>query len=805
MIRNYLKIAFRSLLKQKIYSFINILGLSTGIASCVLIVMFVADELSYDAFHLKGDRIYKVALERKYPTYSINYAVVPYSYGDAMQQDFGEVESVMKMGGPYNNNGVHIVGKDNREKVFEEQFIMAADSNFFSVLDFKLLEGDPRKVLLQPFSIVLTESTAGRYFGKDEAVGQQLRVFGRDFTVTGVCENIPENSHIKFDLLFKRDEQFLNEGRPNFLGFDSHIYILLKPDADPAALERKFPKMVETYAAAQMGSGWSEYRKAGNDYRYFLQPLRKVHLDPINIEGKIKPGGNAIYIYFLSCIAALILLIACINFMNLATARSAERGREVGVRKTMGSLRGQLVKQFLTESLLVSLFATGLALIIVYTYLPSFNVLANKHLSLSLDGRMIAGLGAIIILVGLLAGSYPAFVLSSFNPVMVLKGQMSKMKGNVMRNGLVIFQFMISIVLIAGTLVVIGQMDFMQQKSLGYNQDQVIVVERVLALEGKGQTFIDEVKRIAHVENAGGSFILLGGNRAGDLFGEMWSEEGSSERLTTKSMVIDDDFASVMGLEIIEGRGFSKETNDSLSLIVNETAVRSFRITDPIGKRLKLNGNGDTFTIVGVVRDFNFQSLHDPITPLTIRSKENFVGGVAYAFVRVKGRNVRPVLADIENTWKTLAPGQPFTYLFLDENLKAQYDNEKLAGQIFSMFSGIAIIIACVGLFGLAAYTANQRTKEIGIRKVLGASMPAVVLMLSKDFTRLVLIAFLLATPLAWYLMDRWLEGFAYHIDLGPGVFIAAGASALVIAWLTVSFQSIKAAIANPVKSLRSE
>ena len=519
MIRNYFKIALRSLLKQKIYSSINILGLSTGIASCVLIVMFVADELSYDAFHLKGDRIYKVALERKYPTYSINYSLVPYSYGDVIQQDFGEVESVMKMGGPYNNNGVHIVGKDNREKVFEEDFIMAADSNFFSVLDFKLLKGDPRKVLLQPFSMVLTKATAGRYFGNEEAVGQQLRVFGRDFTVTGVCENIPENSHIKFDLLFKRDEQFLNEGQPNFLGFDSHIYILLKPGADPSALERKFSKMVETYAAAQMGSGWSEYRKAGNDYRYFLQPLKKIHLDPINIEGKIRPGGNAMYVYFLSCIAALILLIACINFMNLATAKSGMRGREVGVRKTMGSLRGQLIKQFLTESMLVSLFAMGLALLIVYTYLPSFNVLTGKHLSLSFEIRLIAGLGALIILVGLLAGSYPAFVLSSFNPVMVLKGQMNtNLKGKVVRNGLVIFQFMTSIALIAGTLVVIRQMDFMQQKSLGYDHDQVIVVERVLALDGRVQTFIEEVKRIPHVENAGGSFVMLGGNRAGYLF-----------------------------------------------------------------------------------------------------------------------------------------------------------------------------------------------------------------------------------------------------------------------------------------------
>jgi putative ABC transport system permease protein len=817
MIKNYLKIAFRSLIKQKIYSVINILGLAAGIASCVLIVMFVMDEFSYDSFHGNRDRIYKLALERKYPNHSTNYAVVPHSFADAIQQDFPEVETVVKMGGPFNNTGVTYKNERGEEKLFEENFIMAADSNFFNVFSIKILQGDAEKALLKPSDIVLTEETARRYFGEERAIGKTVQIFQRDYSVSAICERVPENSHMKFDFLFKWDDQFLANGQPNFTGFNSHIYLQLKPGADAGALEKKFPKMVDTYASAQIETGlhksWEDYKKEGNGYRYFLQPLTRIHLDPTHIEGKIRPGGNLNYVYFLISIAALILAIACINFMNLATARSAERGREVGVRKTMGSLKSQLVNQFLVESILVALFATLLALAIIYTALPYFNNLTGKHLPFVLNGRLMAGLIGITLLVGLLAGSYPAFVLSSFNPVMVMKGKFSgNAKGAVLRNGLVVFQFMISIVLIASTLVVSQQMDFMQAKSLGYNKDQIVVVERMFALQGPNvQTFIEELKRLPDVENAAGSFILLGGERPGDSFGEQWTSEGSSEILTTKSTVIDDDFSTMIGFEFVAGRGFSKETHDSLSLILNETAVKTFELTDPIGKKLNQVLNTPqgqvtvSFTIIGVVKDFNFQSLHDPITPLTIRSNESFNGGAVYAYARVKGKNTSSALAGIENLWKALAPGQPFKYIFLDENLNAQYENEKRAGQIFSVFSALAILIACVGLFGLAAYTGNQRTKEIGVRKVLGASVGSVVMLLSKDFTKLILIAFVLAVPLSWYVMNNWLENFAYRINPGVGVFLASGLTAIVISWITVSYQSIKAAIVNPVKSLRSE
>ncbi len=815
MLKNYLRIAIRSLIKQKVYTIINVLGLSTGIASCILIVMFVTNEFSYDSFHTNADNIYKVALERKYPNHSTNYAIIPHSYADVMQHDFPEVTSVVKMGGPINQVVVNYKDEHDEVKQFEEDFIMAADSNFFTFFSIRVLKGDPKKVLLQQNDVVLTEETAKRYFGNSDPVGKTIRMFNQDFHVSGVCENIPDNSHFKFDFLSKWDDNFFGGGnQSNFTTFSAHVYIQLKPGADAKALQAKFPKMVDTYAAAQierdLGKSWEDYKKEGNGYTYFLQPLKSIHLDPRNIEAKMQPGGNLNYVYFLISVAALILVIACINFMNLATARSAERAREVGVRKTMGSLKSQLVFQFLTESIVLSLFATALALTITWFVLPSFNNLVDKNLVLDFTGILPVGLLGIALLVGFLAGSYPAFALSSFNPVVVMKGNFtSNTKGTWLRNGLVVFQFFISIVLIVGTMVVAEQMQYMQNKSLGYDKEQMVIVERVFALENNARTFTEEVKRIANVEKAASAFSLLG--RQGDFFGAQFTPEGSSEILTTKTMGIDDTFAETVGFEFTEGHGFSESTNDSLSIILNETAVKTLDIADPIGKKLSQvqrtpQGNVTVqYTIIGIIKDFNFQSLRDPVTPLTIQSNESFGGGAAYIYARVKGKNATTVISDIEAAWKKIAPDQPFKYQFLDQNLTAQYESEKRAGKVFAIFSGLAIIIACVGLFGLAAYTANLRTKEIGIRKVLGASVGGIVVLLSRDFTKLIVIAFILATPFAWYMMDTWLQNFAYRIQLGVGIFLLAGVIALLIAWITVSYQSIKAAIVNPVKSLKNE
>jgi len=816
MFKNYFKVAIRSLLKQKAYSFINIVGLSVGLASCLLITFFVVDELSYDKFHKNADQIYKITLERKYPNHSTLYAIIPHSYAEVIMSDFPEVEATVRMSGQINNAVVVYRDAPNGEKRFEENFLMAADSNFFKVFTIDLLIGEADKVLVNPTDMVVTASTAKKYFGDEEAIGKTLNFFNQDFKVTGVCEDVPENSHFKFDFLTKWSDEFFGGGREaNFINFSAHTYLVLKPGTNPANVEAKFPALVDRYASAQiekdLGKSWEDYKKEGNGYQYFLQPLTSIHLDPQNIEAKMRPGGNLNYVYFLIAIAILIVLIACINFMNLATARSAERAREVGVRKTMGSERKQLISQFLIESILISLTATLVAVLLVQLALPYFNDLAGKQLQLKFTPAILSALLSLALIAGLLAGSYPAFVLSSFNPVSVMKGAVSSGgKGSWLRNGLVIFQFWISIVLMVGTLVVSDQLKFMQEKSLGYDKEQMLVVERAFALQDKQQTFLDEVERLPEIQAAGLASSMLG--RQGDFFGAQWTPEGSSEILTTKSIIINDDMAHVVGFELVEGRGYSKETNDSLSVMLNEAATRALDIKDPIGKKLSLvrrtpQGNVTiTYTIVGIVKDFNFQSLRDEITPLSIQSSESFGGGGgAYLYAKVKPGKLKEAVASVEVAWKQLAPEEPFKFQFLDENLKANYEADQRAGTLFGVFAGLAIIIACVGLFGLAAYTASLRTKEIGIRKVLGATVWTVVLLLSKDFTKLILIAFVLAVPLGWYMMSQWLEGFAYRTTLSPLTFLLAGTVALVISLLTVSYQSIKAAVRNPVRSLRSE
>lgn len=816
MFKNYFKVAVRSLIKQKAYSLINIIGLSVGLASCLLISFFVIDELSYDKFHEKAERIHKITLERKYPQHSTLYAIIPHSFAEVIMTDFPEVEAAVRMSGQINNVVITYQNDQQEEKRFEENFLMAADSNFFNVFSIKLLKGEANTVLTNPTDIVVTESTARRYFGDAMAVGQTLRMFNLDFKVTGVCEDVPENSHFKFDFLSKWSDEFFGGGpRANFITFSAHTYLLLKPGANAEAVEAKFPAMVDRYASAQieqdLGKSWADYKKEGNGYRYFLQPLTDLHLTPLNIEARMRPGGNLNYVYFLIAIATLIVIIACINFMNLATARSAERAREVGVRKTMGSDRQQLIWQFLIEAVLISAVATVVAVLLVQLALPAFNQLSGKQLTLDFSVAVAVGLIAIALFAGLLAGSYPAFVLSSFNPVLVMKGAFaSNAKGVWLRNGLVVFQFWISIVLIVGTLVVSDQLHYMQAKSLGYDKEQMLVIERAFALQGRQQTYREELARLPQIQSAGIASAMMG--RQGDFFGAQWLPEGSSEILTTKSTIISDEMADVIGLQIVEGRGYSKETSDSLSVLLNEAAVKTLNLQDPIGKKLNQvrrtpEGTVTTaFTIIGIIKDFNFQSLRDEITPLSIQSTETFGGGGGgYVYAKVKAGELDAAVAAAEAAWKELAQGEPFKYQFLDDNLQANYQSEKRAGRLFAVFAGLAIVIACVGLFGLAAYTASLRTKEIGVRKVLGASVWTVVLLLSKDFTRLIIIAFILAVPLGWYMMREWLEGFAYRTELKPMTFVIAGAAALIIALLTVSYQSIKAALRNPVRSLRSE
>jgi putative ABC transport system permease protein len=818
MLRNYIKIAFRSLIKQKIYTTINIIGLAVSIAACLLIIIYVKHELSYDTFFPQGDRICKMALERKYPNHKTFYSVVPHSFAKSMQQDFAEVENVLRLFGPNKNTLVKYKVSDTEVKSFEEDYFLQTDSSFFKFFDLDLIKGNKETALALPNQVIISESISQKYFGKEDPIGKVLGGDLGEVKVSGVFKDLPNNSHLRFDFMGSlagtQFAQFINQ--ENYTSFDSHTYVKLKPGADPKALEAKFPKMVDTYAAGHiehdLGKSWDDYKKAGNGYRYFLQPLTSIHLDPTNLEFTITPSGNIDYVYILSSIALLILIIACINFMNLATARSAERAREVGVRKVMGSFRKQLIAQFLTESILLALVGTIIAGIGAILLLSYFNNLIGKQLHFAFDAEVLLGLLGFSIIVGILAGLYPAFVMSSYNPVVVMKGNFSSnSKGAWLRNGLVVFQFMISIVLIVGTVIVGDQMRFMQNKDLGFDKQQMLMIERAFVLEKKTEAFIEQLRQMPEVESVAGTSARTG-NRD-DVFGEQFQPNGSDEILTVKAMVIDNDFAEVIGFKLKEGRDFAKETNDSLHILVNEAAAKTMGLAEPVGAKLSnvaTNQDGTTtirrYTIIGVVKNFHFQSLRDEITPLVLYSNESFGrANNAFVAVRMKPSSLNKALSKIENKWKEFVPEQPFKYEFLDDNLNQGYAEEQRSGKLFSVFSGLAIIIACVGLFGLSAYTASLRTKEIGVRKVLGASVSGVLFLLSKDFTKLVLVAFVLATPLAWWMMTKWLSSFAYRIEVGIGSFVLAGGTALLIAWLTVSYQSIKAAVVNPIKSLRSE
>lgn len=822
MLINFFKVALRNLFRQKVYSFINILGLAISMTACLLIVLYVKHELSYDSFFPNADRIHKLALERKYPNYVTFYAAVPHSFAQAMQNDFPEVENTLLIFGPNKNAVLTTQTSDKEIKSFEEDYFLFADSSFFSFFDIKLIKGDKKTSMATPGQVLISEAIAKKYFGAEEPLGKTIRGDFGELKVAGVFEALPDNTHLRFDFLGSiSGAPFLK--LENYTGFDSQTYIKLKAGADAKNLETKFPKMIDTYAAAQierdLGKSWEDYKKSGNGYRYFLQPLTSIHLDPTNLEFTIAPSGNLKYIYILSFIAILILVIACINFMNLATARSAERAREVGVRKVMGSFRSQLIAQFLAEAILLSLIATVVALTIAQLLLPMFNTLVEKQLQFNFSTDIFLGIIGFALLVGILAGIYPAFVLSNYSPITVMKGNFTgSVKGTWLRNGLVVFQFMISIILIVGTIVVGRQMNYMQTKNLGFDKEQVLMIQRAFTLDKKSRTFIDEIERFPEVRAAASTSTMVG-NRD-DVFGQQFQPEGSDEVLTVKSMMMDDDFGQMIGFELKEGKFFSKETNDSLNILVNEIAVKTMGLKDPIGRKLsnadlfRAFGRPDSlnvqrnFTIIGVVKDFHFQSLRDGITPLVIFNYEILGNGANnnnYIAVRLKPTRAKDAIVKIENLWKELVPDQPFRYEFLDENLGRGYVEEQRSGKLFAVFSGLAIMIACVGLFGLSAYTASLRTKEIGIRKVVGASVRSVVILLSKDFTRLVFIAFLLASPLAWWMMDRWLNGFAFRVDLTASAFVIAGFIAITITLLTVSYQSIKAAIVNPVKSLKSE
>jgi putative ABC transport system permease protein len=818
MIKNYLKIAVRNLLKRKGFSLINILGLATGMAVCLLIVLFVQSETSYDEHHERGDNVYRLALERHYPGRVSSYAIIPQSFAAALKTEFPEVmESVRFFNFAGNGNNFLLrIG----EKVFEGENVFGADSNFFRVFSGKFLQGDPQTALLNANSVVLNETTAKKYYGSvDGAIGKTFQTDAQQnniFKITGVVEDWPSNSHFTFDMLISTTGLQFTRG-VNFVNFSAYTYLLLKPGSSQAALDAKMPAFVKKYVSGHVerlfGTSFDQFVKDGNGYTYFLQPLKKIHLTS-DLESELSPNGSMRAVYIFSVVAIFILFIACINFVNLSTARSVERAREVGIRKTFGSDRNSLIGQFLMESTMISLLAIIVAFGLIALILPLFNQISGKTLTIGwfLQPMNIVLIVAFTLLVGIAAGLYPAFILSSFKPILVLKGRFKTQKfGLALRNGLVVFQFAISVILIVCTIIVNNQMQFMMGEKLGFKKDHVIIVEATGILDENTEAFKTELGRIAGIESVSGTSAMPG---QGNFFGSTFQEIGNKEQVTGRGLLVDDKYADVLSLEMKEGRFFSRNFGtDTVALVLNEKAVEEFKLKNPIGARMTspdnfLNAqNGDpiTYTVVGVVKDFHFQSLHSKINPLIFINNARFGGVANQTALRIKASEFENAVAGIEKTWKKFINNRPFHYSFLDQTLARQYQAEQTTQKIFTVFALLAIFIACIGLLGLAAYTTQQRIKEIGIRKVLGASMQQIITMLSKDFLKLVLIGSLIAFPLAWWGMHKWLEEFAYHVNIGWWVFAVAAGLAAFIALATISFQAIKAAMSNPVKSLRTE
>lgn len=803
MLKNYLKIALRNLWKQKIYAVINVVGLAVGIAFCALIFLYVRDELTYDRFHDEADRLYRM--------HRVSFAAdgsvratdtsLPFPTGPALQADLPEVEQYVRF---YRSD--HFVRQG--AQAFEEA-VMYADPQFLTLFSFPLLQGDAPTALTNPNNVVVTEDMARKYFGEADPMGQQLFLrIGEEehaFTVAGVAQDVPGNSSIQFEVLVPIQKlidtvSYFRERQDSWYASAFKTYVLLREGSSIDAARAKLPDFRTTYypdeeADLRERGLWTG---EGMPTSYNLQPITAIHLTP-----EIRSYGeesSPMYSYILSAIALAVLLIACINFMTLSIGRSARRAREIGVRKVVGANRTQVMLQFWGEALLMSLLALGVGLALAQLFLPVFNNLAAKtlHLDFIRDAGLLAMLLGVMLVTGLIAGSYPALVLSGFQPVEALKNRLRLTGSNAFTRSLVVVQFALSVFLICGTLIMLGQLDYLRTKNLGFDKAHVVVIE---TSGTDGAQALDRYRSALGNRNdiaglTGVSYAFAHGvSRVGF--------EYQGELVQVAEYIVESDYVEVLGMEIVAGRDFDPRlaTDSSQAVIVNETLVRDFGWTEPLGQTL--TGLEEEPIVIGVVKDFNFKSLHEAIEPmmLTLGPRR----GIHTILARVRPDNVPATLDVLRSTWQKIAPDVPFQYSFLDDDINQQYRAEERWSQIVGYGAGFAILIACLGLFGLAALTVSGRTKEIGIRKVLGATLANVAVLLSKDFAWLVLIALVIAAPAAYFALRAWLDNFAYRIDIGPGVFLLAGGLALGIALLTVSYHAIKAALADPVKSLRYE
>ena len=812
MFKNFIKTAWRNLIKNRVFSIINIAGLAIGLSCFLLISMFVVDELSYDRYNEKADRIYRINSDIRFGGTDLPLAVCSDPMGATLKKDYPQVEQYVRF---YNSRGSKLIKKGN--EWINEDNVVHVDSTLFDVFTLPAIAGNTRTALNEPNSVVITKSAALKYFGTTDAVGKTLETNDNQKTIykiNAVIKDVPRNSHFHYDFFFSMDN--VEYGYGNYLSHNFQTYVLLKKGVDYKAFDRNFDQVIDKYVMPQAKqfmqiTSIDDFKKAGNKLEYHLMPLLDIHLHSARFP-ELGVNGNAQYVYIFSAVAIFILLIACINFMNLSTARSASRAKEVGIRKVLGTEKRFLISQFLTESTMLAMIGLGIAIIICWAALPYFNNVAAKDIRMSdfVNSRILIALILIPLIVGALAGSYPAFYLSSFQPIMVLKGKINAgFKRSNIRSGLVVFQFFISIFLIIGTIIVYRQLDYIQTKNLGFNKDQVLIINGAGALRNNVDAFKNEVSKMTGVKagSFGGYLPVANSSRNDNTFSSE-AVMDSKNGFNMQTWNVDYDYIPTLGMEVIKGRNFSPQFGaDSNAVIINETAEKVLGFADPIGKKIyTTEGNANNpksiaLTIVGVVKNFHFESLRQTIGPLSFRLGYN-KWTVAF---KVATTDVRSLVKNIEGKWKSMAPGFPFTYEFLDDAFDNMYREEQRVGKIAISFAVLAILIACLGLFGLATYMAEQRTKEIGVRKVLGASVQNITTMLSKEFVVLVIIAAVIAFPLAWWAMHKWLEDFAFRVNISWWVFVLAAAIAFAIALLTVSFQAIRAAIANPVKSLRTE
>ncbi len=804
MIKNYFKIAFRNLMKHKFISGINLFGLTIGITCCLLILAYILHELSYDKYHQNAKNIYR--LERTFrnpdtgiPTLQLGTVAPPVA--PLLLNDFKEIKSITR----FLSAGTSALRYE--EKRFNEEDVYFADENLFKVFDIDVAKGNPAKALNDPFSVMLTEDVARKYFGNDDPINKVIRMDNQfDFRVTGIYKNFPSNSHIHPKIMvsfntLKDTAIFGEEGlRTNWGNNSFFTYLHLPDNYDAKKLEAQFPAFLERHSGQDV-SKWSSLH---------LKKLTDIHLNS-QTDLEAEENGDIKRVYIFSAIALFILLIACINYMNLSTARSILRAREIGVRKTIGASRSELIRQFLSESILISWIATLMAFGLTALTLPWLSKMSGQSLTpdILLQWRVIVPLLLVPFVVGIISGIYPALFLSSFQPVKVLKGIMKVDGGKVsLRKTLVVVQFSISIILIVSTVIVFEQLRYMQNKSLGFNKDHVITLPYNSALTERYDAFRTELIANALVKEAGRS-SRIPTSRLLDAMGSRINRGDSlaPTNADIKMVRIDAGFAPTYGVKMVAGRNLSREKGlgDTSSYILNEAAVKILGLQsneDAIGKGFQYGGRKGE--IVGVASDFHFESLHQRILPMVffMPVSQNSYGSIS---MKVAGNNMKAALAHVENTWKKFLPEIPYDYTFMDENFDRLYQAESRQGNIFTVFACIAIIIACLGLFGLSAFAITQRIKEIGIRKVLGASVGNIVSLLSKDFLKLVAVAALIAFPLSWWAMHKWLQDFAYRIDIPWWVFLVAGIVAAIVAFVTISLQAVKAATANPVKNLRTE